>query len=145
MSESIEVETGKLGLKYLGEIPYDPQVEDAIGNEAKLLKTAIAKKLKQIAKSTILAEKERRIRWLAAKAVIFDYIGTLVNCKGYTMDASIENLYSALAAEGFEVSKKDFCAAYDLAHEKYRVIRYEAAKRSNQCCLGGRSAQQFGL
>jgi putative hydrolase of the HAD superfamily len=59
------------------------------------------------------------------KAVIFDYIGTLVNCKGYTMDASKENLYLALAAEGFDVSKSNFLQAYDLAHEKYRVIRFE--------------------
>ncbi len=60
-----------------------------------------------------------------AKAVIFDYIGTLVNCKGYTMDASKENLYSALNAEGFVVAKAKFLEAYDLAHEKYRIIRYE--------------------
>ena len=59
------------------------------------------------------------------KAVIFDYIGTLVNCKGYTMDASKENLYLALAAEGFDVSKSNFLQAYDLAHEKYRIIRFE--------------------
>ena len=60
-----------------------------------------------------------------ANAIIFDYIGTLVNCKGYTMDASMENLYSALFAEGFEVSKNKFFSAYNLAHEKYRIIRYE--------------------
>ena len=60
-----------------------------------------------------------------AKAIIFDYIGTLVNCKGYTMDASKENLHSALAAEGFVVVKDNFLSAYDLAHEKYRIIRYE--------------------
>ncbi|MGD0449772.1 MAG: HAD family hydrolase [Candidatus Bathyarchaeia archaeon] len=59
------------------------------------------------------------------KAMIFDYIGTLVNCKGYTMDASKQNLHLALAAEGFDVSKSNFLRAYDLAHEKYRVIRFE--------------------
>lgn len=59
------------------------------------------------------------------KAVIFDYIGTLVNCRGYTMEASRENLYLALAAEGFDVSKSNFLQSYDLAHEKYRVIRFE--------------------
>ena len=59
------------------------------------------------------------------KAVIFDYIGTLVNCKGYTMDTSKENLHTALVAEGFDVSKSSFLQAYDLAHEKYRIIRYE--------------------
>ena len=62
------------------------------------------------------------------KAVIFDYIGTLVNCKGYTMHASKENLYSALVAEGFDVSKSSFLQAYDLAHEKYRIIRYDQLK-----------------
>ncbi len=57
--------------------------------------------------------------------MIFDYIGTLVNCKGYSMNASKENLYSALLAEGFEVSAEKFLEAYDLAHEKYRIVRYE--------------------
>jgi putative hydrolase of the HAD superfamily len=63
-----------------------------------------------------------------AKAVIFDYIGTLVNCRGYTMDSSMENLYSALVNEGFEVTKDQFLASYALAHEKYRKIRYEELK-----------------
>ena len=62
---------------------------------------------------------------IPTKAVIFDYIGTLINCRGYTMDASKENLYLALTAEGFEVSKRIFLKAYDLAHGKYRIIRFE--------------------
>ena len=57
VAEGIAEETGKLGLKYLGEIPYDPRVEDAIGVEGELLNTAIAKKLKQVVKGTILREK----------------------------------------------------------------------------------------
>ena len=44
------------------------------------------------------------------------------------MDASIEKPLSALVAEGFEVDKNKFFAAYNLAHEKYRVIRYEQLK-----------------
>jgi ATP-binding protein involved in chromosome partitioning len=56
-SKGIAEGTGKLGLKFLGEIPFDPQVEDAIGNEAKLLNTAIGKKIQQVADSVILAEK----------------------------------------------------------------------------------------
>ena len=56
-AEGIAVETGKLGLKFLGEIPFDPQVEDAIGDEAKLLNTAVGKKLQQVTESTILAKK----------------------------------------------------------------------------------------
>ena len=57
VAEGVEVETGKLGLKYLGAIPFDPQVEGAIGDEETLLNTAIAKKLKRISKGIILMEK----------------------------------------------------------------------------------------
>ncbi|MCW4001323.1 MAG: HAD family hydrolase [Candidatus Bathyarchaeota archaeon] len=59
------------------------------------------------------------------KAVIFDYIGTLVNCRGYSMQDSEDNLYRALCAEGFEMEKAAFLDAYNLAHQKYRRIRYE--------------------
>jgi HAD superfamily hydrolase (TIGR01549 family) len=41
------------------------------------------------------------------------------------MDASKQNLHLALVAEGFDVSRSNFLQAYDLAHEKYRVIRFE--------------------
>jgi ATP-binding protein involved in chromosome partitioning len=53
----VKVETEKLGLKYLGAILYDPQVECAIGNEAKLLNTAVGKKIKQTVETIILTEK----------------------------------------------------------------------------------------
>ena len=56
-TNGVQVETEKLGLKYLCAIPYDPQVEDAIGKETKLLNTAIGKKIQQVAKSIILVEK----------------------------------------------------------------------------------------
>lgn len=59
------------------------------------------------------------------KAVIFDYIGTLVNCGGYSMEASRQKLYDALVVAGFEVAQDKFTSAYILAHEKYRKIRYE--------------------
>jgi HAD superfamily hydrolase (TIGR01509 family) len=62
---------------------------------------------------------------MPCKAVIFDYIGTLVDCKNYTMDASVEKLHRALENEGFNVAKNSFLKAYILAHEKYRKIRYE--------------------
>ncbi len=55
-SEGISEETDKLGLKYLGAIPYDPQVEVAIGNEAKLLQTELGKKISEIAKTVILGK-----------------------------------------------------------------------------------------
>jgi putative hydrolase of the HAD superfamily len=62
---------------------------------------------------------------VTCKAVIFDYIGTLVNCRGYSMADSEDNLYRALAAEGFRIEKESFLEAYNCAHKKYRVIRYE--------------------
>src|SRR3990170_7450916 len=45
----IRVQTEQLGARFLGEIPFDPKVEEAIGNETKLLKTAIAEKTNEIA------------------------------------------------------------------------------------------------
>lgn len=62
---------------------------------------------------------------MSCKAVIFDYVGTLVNCGGYSMDASRRKLYSALTAEGFAVAEDKFLAAYTVSHEKYRKVRYE--------------------
>ena len=62
---------------------------------------------------------------MPCKAVIFDFIGTLVNCGGYSMDASRLKLYNALSAEGFEVAQDKFDAAYTVAHEKYRQVRYQ--------------------
>ena len=59
------------------------------------------------------------------KAVIFDYVGTLVNCRNYSMEASREKLYHALVNEGFKATKDRFVEAYSVAHEKYRKVRYE--------------------
>jgi ATP-binding protein involved in chromosome partitioning len=46
---NIGVQTEKLNVRFLGEIPFDPWVEEAIGNKAKLLETAIARKTSEIA------------------------------------------------------------------------------------------------
>ena len=62
---------------------------------------------------------------MACKAVIFDYIGTLINCRNYTMEASKLRLHNALATEGFDVAEAKFLDAYNAAHEKYRKVRYE--------------------
>jgi ATP-binding protein involved in chromosome partitioning len=51
--KNIERETEKLGVKFLAGIPYDPQVEEAIGNETKLRDTTIAKRIKQVVASNI--------------------------------------------------------------------------------------------
>ena len=56
-ANGVQQETEKLGLKYLGKIPFDPQVEAAIGDVEKLLNTAIGKKIQQVADNIILAEK----------------------------------------------------------------------------------------
>ena len=65
---------------------------------------------------------------MTCKAVIFDYIGTLVNCRNYTMDASKQKLYTALIAEGFDVAKEIFwthttCHMRNTA--KYAMDNYE--------------------
>jgi len=48
-SDAIQKQARKLGLEFLEEIPYDPKVEEAIGNTDKLLKTTLAKKVEEIA------------------------------------------------------------------------------------------------
>lgn len=58
VTEGVEAETRKIELKYLGEIPYDPHVEDAIGNEKELLNTVIAKKIRKIARSLMSRKRE---------------------------------------------------------------------------------------
>ncbi len=59
------------------------------------------------------------------KAVITDYIGTLVNANYYNMDASKRTLHKMLVEAGFETRLEEFLEAYTQAHEKYRVVRYE--------------------
>jgi ATP-binding protein involved in chromosome partitioning len=53
-AKSIQQQTEKLSIAFLGEIPYDPKVEGAIGDETKLLDTALAKKIREIAMSDYL-------------------------------------------------------------------------------------------
>ena len=57
-AKGIAEETGKLGLKFLGEIPFDPQVEAAIGDVEKLFNTAVSKKIQQVADSDIAKKRE---------------------------------------------------------------------------------------
>jgi MinD superfamily P-loop ATPase len=52
-AKNIEQETKKLGLKFLAEIPYDLKVEEAIGDEKKLLDTTLAQRIKEVAASNI--------------------------------------------------------------------------------------------
>ena len=48
-SKFIQTQVKNLGLPFLGEIPFDNKIEDAIGNVNKLLETVFAKKVESIA------------------------------------------------------------------------------------------------
>jgi ATP-binding protein involved in chromosome partitioning len=52
-SKRIQQGTEKLGVKFLTGIPYDPEVEGAIGNVAKLLDTTLAQKIREVTPSNI--------------------------------------------------------------------------------------------
>jgi hypothetical protein len=43
----------KLGLKFLGDIPFDGKLEDAIGNGEMLLKTVVGKRIQQMSDTNI--------------------------------------------------------------------------------------------
>ena len=47
-AKSIRQQTEKLGLKFLAEIPYDLKIEEAIGDETKLLDTVLAQRIKEM-------------------------------------------------------------------------------------------------
>ena len=49
-AKTIQQQTRKLGLTYLGQIPYDTKVEGAIGNTNKLKKTMLVNRLRKMAK-----------------------------------------------------------------------------------------------
>lgn len=55
----VQAQTKQLGLKYLGEVAFDPQVEASIGSKQKLLDTTIGKKMVDIAQNSILKEREK--------------------------------------------------------------------------------------
>ena len=56
-AQTIQRETEQLGLKYLGAVPFDAEVETAIGNPARLLSTAIGKNMPLIKKAASKKEK----------------------------------------------------------------------------------------
>lgn len=56
-AKNIQWQTGKLGVAFLGEIPHDLKVEEAIGDEAKLLDTALAQKVKEIARGKLRVDR----------------------------------------------------------------------------------------
>ncbi|MGQ9624771.1 MAG: ATP-binding protein [Candidatus Bathycorpusculaceae bacterium] len=52
-SNIIQEKTRKLGVKFLGEIPFDSKVEEAIGNVNKLVNTILAQKVKDVASKVV--------------------------------------------------------------------------------------------
>jgi ATP-binding protein involved in chromosome partitioning len=54
---NIRKETRRIGAKYLAELPYDPEVEEAIGDLAKLLETAFAQRIRKTIINGILGNK----------------------------------------------------------------------------------------
>ncbi len=78
------------------------------------------------------------------KAVIFDYIGTVVNCTGYSMDASKMKLYTSLVDEGFKVEKDTFLEAYSRSHEKYRVVRYKELREVTNAIWVAEALNEIG-
>ena len=52
-AENVKQGTKKLGVKFLTGIPYDPEVEDAIGDVTLLLNTKLAQKISEVAANNI--------------------------------------------------------------------------------------------
>lgn len=59
------------------------------------------------------------------KAVVFDFIGTLVTVEEYSYPHSERKLYECLLNSGFNLDHERFVNAYEKAHEKYRTLRYQ--------------------
>jgi len=57
MVKNIQRQTEKLGLAFLGEIPYDLKVEEAIGDETKLLNTVLAQKVKEMVRGKLCVDR----------------------------------------------------------------------------------------
>jgi ATP-binding protein involved in chromosome partitioning len=60
--DNLRPQTKKLKLRYLGEIPFDPKVEEAIGNPLALLNTVIANQIAKIASQTLRSNKVQDVQ-----------------------------------------------------------------------------------
>lgn len=65
---------------------------------------------------------------MTIKAILFDYIGTLVQPRNYSMERSKAKLHRALCEAGLNTDVDEFMEAYAKAHEKHRKVRYEQLK-----------------
>jgi ATP-binding protein involved in chromosome partitioning len=57
-AKGVQRQTERLGVAFLGEIPYDQRVEEAIGDEKKLLNTVLAQKIREIAVNDFMNERQ---------------------------------------------------------------------------------------
>ncbi|MDH5634572.1 MAG: HAD family hydrolase [Candidatus Bathyarchaeota archaeon] len=62
------------------------------------------------------------------RAVIFDFIGTLTDLVGYSLENSENKMFRSLIASGFDLGRKEFFEAYERAHHEYWNIRYGQLK-----------------
>ena len=62
------------------------------------------------------------------KAVIFDFIGTLTDLVGYSLEDSEDKMFRSLIASGYSLDRQEFFEAYEKAHHKYWNIRYGQLK-----------------
>ncbi|UCB60783.1 MAG: HAD family hydrolase [Candidatus Bathyarchaeota archaeon] len=59
------------------------------------------------------------------KAVIFDFIGTLVNLRGYSLEKAEDRLFRSLLESGLNLHRERFFVAYNKAYRRHREIRYQ--------------------
>jgi len=59
------------------------------------------------------------------KAVIFDFIGTLTDLVGYSLERAEDKLYRSLLKSGFILSRESFFETYNKAQQKHRKVRYQ--------------------
>jgi ATP-binding protein involved in chromosome partitioning len=53
-AKGIKQETERLGVRFLAEIPFDPEVEEAIGDVTKLLDTTLAQRIRELSANKIM-------------------------------------------------------------------------------------------
>jgi len=59
------------------------------------------------------------------KAVIFDFIGTLANLVGYSLEKAEDKLFRSLLKSGFNLSRENFFEAYNKAYQRHCKVRYQ--------------------
>ncbi len=85
-SETIQQQTGKAGLAFIGEIPFDEEVEKNLGKPERLLETAFARKVEQIGSSLQRYESERTSARLAGSSLKAEKR----NLEYWSLDANID-------------------------------------------------------